>query len=507
MRSVSRLLVLATTLGLSCASAQADFGDLVSDITESAGDVLGGAKRMVGLGDRTEDLEGRLIDQLADDGYLGPEGPTEEERAAGHRADRIQIRMGGVSPVEISRLEGYAGEVLDKVLTGWHGNRYPARIVITSSPDFSAFTYPHGVITLSLGTLSQLQSEDELAALLAHEVSHLLLEHRAKDSLSQVSGQALKYGMLYVRARSGSTSDVLSNYAKLKVAGWVVNGAFFPKWSRGQENEADILGTDLLVRAGYNRDAMLEVLKKVGGAVQQRQEIARDNPLQVADSAEGGTAFRFDLGVLLGNIEASLTEEFGKEYEAIDERVARVRQYGRKQYRASPRPALRKQAYQSVLRHQRHRHVLAAYEAIYQADEMLLKDQHSAGKAKTKVMSAMKTVGQYDPVARNLLSYLREVQGRSDLARKNRELALKSGQAPYGIYATLLQDSMARDDLEGAARRLAEIEQTFGSQDSLLPTRIELRKRRGERTGELEAACLLTGDANLIEACNKATRS
>jgi hypothetical protein len=147
-----------------------------------------------------------------------------------------------------------------------------------------------------------------------------------------------------------SGRDVQNRARALKVAGWVSEKALFPSWNSGQENEADILGTDLLVRAGYNADAMIAVLKKVQATAQQKQEFIAENPIKVdRDSSDTPVLLSVDLELFAKNVVGSLEDSLAKQYAEAAERQKRVREYLKREYRQRERPELDASNYQAVL--------------------------------------------------------------------------------------------------------------------------------------------------------------
>ncbi|MGH8443934.1 MAG: M48 family metallopeptidase, partial [Solimonas sp.] len=108
------------------------------------------------------------------------------------------------------------------------------------SKDVNAFALPGGKIGVYTGLLKVARTQDQLAAVIGHEVSHVLAGHSA----SRVSNQmAAQFGAVLLSAGTGLSPDVVSSGAQYLL--------LLP-FSRGDESEADILGMDLMARAGFD---------------------------------------------------------------------------------------------------------------------------------------------------------------------------------------------------------------------------------------------------------------
>ncbi len=137
---------------------------------------------------------------------------------------------------------------------------------ILDSPELNAFAAPGGMIFVTRGMLATIKSEDELAAVLAHEVGHVVKRHgiaaiqssRWSEALTVIGSDAAKtFGGSDVaklaKLFDGSIDDVFKTL--------VVNG-----YGRSQEEEADGAALGLLVRAGYDPAALEGYLQRLAAA-------------------------------------------------------------------------------------------------------------------------------------------------------------------------------------------------------------------------------------------------
>lgn len=128
------------------------------------------------------------------------------------------------------------------------------RIEIVDSPDFNAFAVPGGFVYVNRGLLERINSSDELASVLGHEIAHVSARHSAAQ-ISKV--QLLNIGLLGIAV---GTKGAVQDYGELINLGSVLA---FSKFTRDDEREADHFGTAYAVRAGYNPKASIDTMKQI----------------------------------------------------------------------------------------------------------------------------------------------------------------------------------------------------------------------------------------------------
>lgn len=136
-------------------------------------------------------------------------------------------------------------------------------VVILDSDELNAFATSGGHIMVTLGLVKCCESEDALAAVLAHEVGHVLLEHSAKAiKKSRIGGAfAQAGGTAVVAANSGSAESVAQAAAMTEEIDSAISELLEKGYSKQQELSADTKALELLYGAGYNPRAMDSVLK------------------------------------------------------------------------------------------------------------------------------------------------------------------------------------------------------------------------------------------------------
>lgn len=142
---------------------------------------------------------------------------------------------------------------------------------VIDSKEVNAFALPGGPIYIFTGLLSKLTNDDELAAVMGHEMTHVYDEHWA----NQVAASQERVAGLSILLGATKASD-----AAYTAAG-VVNSLVDLRYSRKEEDEADEGGLNLMVKAGYDPQGMLQlfkVLQEAGGSGGM-PEFLMDHPL------------------------------------------------------------------------------------------------------------------------------------------------------------------------------------------------------------------------------------
>jgi predicted Zn-dependent protease len=127
---------------------------------------------------------------------------------------------------------------------------------VLSSKDVNAWCMPGGKIAVYTGLIERLQpSDDELAAVMGHEIAHALREH-GRERVSQAQAQGLFIGVL------GAAAGV--SRGGMDLTQIVVDLTISKPNSREHESEADRIGVELAARAGYDPRAAVSLWEKMG---------------------------------------------------------------------------------------------------------------------------------------------------------------------------------------------------------------------------------------------------
>ena len=147
------------------------------------------------------------------------------------------------------------------------GERLVARSVAAKSPykfsfnvladarTINAFALPGGPIFITEGLLRMLRTEGEVAAVLGHEIGHVLARHSAEHLAKQELTQGL----------AGAVGIGAGDYNAARMA-QVVGNLVNMKYGRDDEIESDVLGVRIMLEGGYDPRAMLRVMEVLAKA-------------------------------------------------------------------------------------------------------------------------------------------------------------------------------------------------------------------------------------------------
>jgi len=166
------------------------------------------------------------------------------------------------------------------------------RFQLLDSAEVNAFAAPGGLILVTRGLARCATTEEELAAVLAHEIAHVNLSHGIKTIKSARRGQALAtIGSLAAsQAPLPSQVSAWSSYFSGAV-GDILQELTVKGYSRSAEFEADKTAQAILERAGYPQSALAAVLENMAPRVASGAGFGRTHPPAVARrKALGGSA-------------------------------------------------------------------------------------------------------------------------------------------------------------------------------------------------------------------------
>jgi predicted Zn-dependent protease len=174
----------------------------------------------------------------------------EQEIAMGEEAaPQFEKEFGGA--VGNQTLQNYVKSVGQKVATV-SDREMPYEFTLVRSKIPNAFALPGGKIFLTAGLMANMTNEQQLAAVLSHEVAHVSVEHNTQGLQRQMGAQIL---VELAGAAAGSDKGEAAK-AAAAIAANMVN----LKYSRGAEHEADVFGIKYMHKAGYNPWGMVELL-------------------------------------------------------------------------------------------------------------------------------------------------------------------------------------------------------------------------------------------------------
>jgi len=170
-----------------------------------------------------------------------------EELALGRQHSR-QV-MTRYRAYDNASLQGYIQSVGDRLAAVSHRNTLPYRFTLLDSTEINAFALPGGYIYITRGLLAYLNSEAELAAVLGHELGHVTARHSVRQHSLSTATQVI-----------GGLMTAASGVRELGQVSQLLSQGIIKGYGREHELEADGLGVEYLVRAGYPASAMRKVI-------------------------------------------------------------------------------------------------------------------------------------------------------------------------------------------------------------------------------------------------------
>lgn len=141
------------------------------------------------------------------------------------------------------------------------GYKWQYEFHVVNDADINAFALPGGPIFVNLGTIQAAETEAQLAGVMAHEISHVVMRH-ATCNITKQQGQApwwalgqLAAGILVPGAGGALAAQGVGAAA----------GMTFLKMGRDAEKQADLMGTDILYDAAYDPRAMAQFFEVIQG--------------------------------------------------------------------------------------------------------------------------------------------------------------------------------------------------------------------------------------------------
>jgi beta-barrel assembly-enhancing protease len=185
---------------------------------------------------------------------------TDQEITEGNKAAAQVYKQMPVLP-DSSPVTKYIQQLGNKLVQYAPGYRWPYQFHVVNMADINAFALPGGAIFVNLGTIQAAENEAQLAGVMAHEISHVVMRHATCNLTKQrTPGMLAGIGQIAAGVLLGGDAGALAAQGIGAVA-----GLSFLRMSRDAEKQADLLGTDILYDAGYDPRAMAQFFEIIQG--------------------------------------------------------------------------------------------------------------------------------------------------------------------------------------------------------------------------------------------------
>jgi len=160
--------------------------------------------------------------------------------------------------IEDPEIVGYVRSLVDDLSEAMGPIPFDIKVSVLNNNGVNAFAGPAGYMFVFNGLILNMETESELAGVIAHEMAHVSQRHIAKNiERSQIINLATLTGVLAGVLLGSDGGDAL-------VAGSLAAGqSSYLKYSRDDEREADQVGLNYLVDAGFNPNGMVSAFEKI----------------------------------------------------------------------------------------------------------------------------------------------------------------------------------------------------------------------------------------------------
>jgi predicted Zn-dependent protease len=193
----------------------------------------------------------RVIDSVKNVGKATLEIDEKEEVSIGR--DMAARLLGAAPLVADAKLQKYVNQVGRWLASQTERPDLPWQFGVLDAPQVNAFAVPGGTIFVTRGLVAQMQSESELAGVLAHEIAHVLKKHHLKaiqkNAQTALAGEALSVA---IKDSRGAGRDKLISFG---------TEMYTRGLDKSDELEADRLGVVIAARGGYDAYGLPTVLQ------------------------------------------------------------------------------------------------------------------------------------------------------------------------------------------------------------------------------------------------------
>lgn len=447
--------------------------------------------------------------------------------------------------IEDQQLGAQIYAIANKLLAQWPGSVPALAIFIQGDRSplaYGAATTHAREVFVNYGVLLHAESEDEVAAVIGHELSHILLEHtKTLDYKKKMRGSVIILGQardLYATADAMSynqdsrqlavdpsvSKGLKQSAMQQMVANQLYDSVHASVFSRDNEYDADRLAMDLLVAAGYAPLGLKMSLERMAHSYELSADIAKQlqdsskkllqqQSAQFQHSAKQQGIGGFDYQVALDRLQHDATQsslEIGKSsllkwssrsHPVPDKRIEEITNY---LYDNFPRSVRRRQAkIQSAqwFKSGAIAELLQHYRAANEAIQAIGLGQHEQAQIQQQLAASAPTANE--PYTRYTAYFQRSDQGDSTAIEMLKNLD-QSGFVPIYAAITSADALVNAGELAPAMATTSRTESRFGSVAGFYPAKIKVALASGKpaEAEQLALACFDAANDNAALADN-----
>ncbi len=157
-----------------------------------------------------------------------------------------------------SYVERLGDQLVDNIPEELRQPKFRYSFEVVNLKEINAFALPGGPMFLNRGMLEAARTDGEVAGVMAHEMSHVVLRHGTAQA---TKGQKFQIGAIAGQVLGaivgGRTGSVIAQGSQFGL------GAYFLKFGREYQREADLLGAQIMARAGYDPRQMANMFQTI----------------------------------------------------------------------------------------------------------------------------------------------------------------------------------------------------------------------------------------------------
>lgn len=472
---------------------------------------------------KTVESVGRELTEATYESVPGKFVDVADERRLQERPSRDMKALGladGEAPPDWALLEnsavleGYVAEIVDRLLKGWPHEVPHLAAHVTTADEYAAEVLPNGAVRIPQGLFLNAESEDELAYVLAHEISHRLLNHHAKEEeerdVHSVMGSALALSAAATGSSSQDRPNALSAAILATMA--VERMVLAPSWSRLQEDEADLLAVDLLLKADYSYAAPAVVFQRLDA--QQRKQAEEEQQVRDAYDAQvstmlGSRQMSEGINMATQRLAQAPGVIFGKLLHALTadhhdprQREREINAYIEREYEDAPLLAPKKDVYEVRVFSGEALKALSKPILTKRAESLLKAGQ--LAEAAELAEEALDDPRDTDVDLRILLYRIRVEQGQPDRAIKNLQIAARDQAAGASVFELWAAAAVELGRYDEALTALTALVRKFPDRRvDLLPVRLSyaLTAGKSSEAQTLFQECQDSKNASVLRSC------
>lgn len=426
--------------------------------------------------------------------------------AIGSERDLAQERGRHMGFVPNPAIETYLGGIRERLLAASGVTDVPGTVRVIANTAYTARATADGNLFVSMAWLPDVESEDELAAIVAHELSHVLLKHQSSNliGLTQKRLQSAHEMLISAQMSAKNTTQVGKSDQKAmmsaQIAVELLDKLAMPAWNRRQETEADLLGLDLMIRAGYSPDGMTAMLERLRDWEKANTKSSEALETQLKELVTK------DPQLALNTAWKSLVDEVSREHPETDKRLETVADYIERHYADLDAPDLNAQALKKFRTARGVGPILKNYQHAVRAKVRL--NEGNASAAYGEALQGVQPPTAKDTMPNWILWQTAKAVGRQGQHRKALDNALQAQEPILEVYKEAILINEQSGKFQVALNLVEAAVQQFGDAPEWAPDRIRLLKKLGRKH---EAAALAVKCAvetpQLRKECHEAGKS